>query len=353
MTPAAIRTHVSSMSTTTSLRALAERGLFPPGRVLAEVGEMSGQPQVITSRVAGGLDVEVLPGRGFDVGDTRLGGVPLSWCSPVRDLRPLDRPRGAAWIDRFAGGLLTTCGPEHIGAADADRPMHGTFHHRPARVVLTRAASTPASPHVELVAVIDVASVFGASLQVTRRVVIDEGSGEDLPGGQRGTDAPRGRLRMEDQVHNLGPGPVPVAMLYHVNLGAPLVVPGTRVEVTGASCAAREHVPAVPDPRRIPNPVAEVVEAVFAHEGPQVDSDGRATAVITSPSGAEATVRWSAATLPHAYTWVFPTRGRWALGVEPSTAPLFTTDGAPSTDAIPLLEEGDTRAHTVDITASW
>lgn len=73
----------------------------------AEVFE-SRYGRVVRARVLGGWDVELLPDRCLDVGLALHHGVPVSWVSPVRDRRPLDRPRGVDWLSRFHGGLVTT-----------------------------------------------------------------------------------------------------------------------------------------------------------------------------------------------------------------------------------------------------
>lgn len=94
---------------------LANAGLFASLRPRASVKESLGVPgtaaaeRLLTARLYGSLEFEVLPGRGFDVGDTWFRGTPVSWFSPVADARALPAPSGSEWLTRFTGGLLTTC----------------------------------------------------------------------------------------------------------------------------------------------------------------------------------------------------------------------------------------------------
>lgn len=71
---------------------------------------LSRHGRVVRARTFGGWDVELLPDRGLDIGLALHGGVPLSWVSPVRDQRPLDRGRGRDWMARFHGGLMSRWG---------------------------------------------------------------------------------------------------------------------------------------------------------------------------------------------------------------------------------------------------
>jgi hypothetical protein len=332
-------------------RELARDGLFGRTSATANITDRLGMPgtgdpaRVLTARVAGGLTFDVLPGRGFDIGDAHLGGTPLSWFSPVADNRPLDDPRGRAWLRRFTGGLLTTCGPTNIGPpSDDTQGLHGDASHLPASDIAYRARRDPEADEaaVELTASVEWASMFGPSLRLERTIT----SGVDPNGAAY--------LAVQDVVRNTGVVSAPVAMLYHLNLGAPLVVPGSTVRVGGSRTPElREPCTAVPEAGVLPEPSTELTEAVFEHQAPPVDADGFSNADIVRPDGALALrISWSAATLPRLYQWVFPTRGRWALGIEPATAPLFGADRDLPNQGSPMLEPGRQRLHHLTFSAT-
>lgn len=328
------------------LLGLHARGLFASPDALARAVERFGVPgsadhaRVVETAVAAGFDLEVLPARGLDLGRASVGGVPLSWTSPVADARPLDRPAGAAWADRFTGGLLVTCGIDNIGPATSDAGLHGSFSHRPAGELRVRAGVDP-RPRVRVHGVVEVTELFGPSVRVERRIVSDI----DRSG--------RARVRVRDVLYNVSRVEAAVPMLYHLNFGAPLVVPGTVVDTGDAVTVIREPCPAVPDHAVLPEPCDEVTEAVFSHtlhqETDAPDATATARVSVTSPSGQRAEIAWSRATLPYLYQWVLPTRGRWALGIEPSTAPLFGPERDAPHAGAPLLAPGETRRHEVTI----
>lgn len=324
-----------------------ERGCLASGAPLARVTDRLGMPgsteavRVLHARVTGGFDLQVLPARGLDIGEVFLGGVPVSWFSPVVDTRPLESPRGDDWLRRFNGGLITTCGLENVGPASARGPMHGTASHRPADEVCSRTGDGASGPWAEVAGVMTTASTFGPTLRLERTIR----SGFDVHGSPQ--------IRLIDVVANEGPGSASVALLHHVNLGPPLVVPATRIDVPGTEVHEREGAQVVADWRTMPLPLDEPGEAVFEHRDPSVDDEGFATAVITAPSGLELRVCWSATTLPFAYQWMLPTRRRWALAIEPSTAPLFGESRSGDGLGAPALDAGGSRRHEVRVIAAW
>jgi hypothetical protein len=327
---------------------LTRAGLFGREQAVAHITDRLGMPgsgdpaRVLTARVAGGLSFDILPGRGFDIGDAHLAGAPLSWFSPIADGRPLDDPRGRSWLNRFTGGLLTTCGPGNIGPPVTEtQGLHGVAGQLPASDITYRVQHHPDGSVVELSATVEWASLFEPSLRLHRTI----SSGVDTTGAAY--------LHVHDVISNTGVVSAPVAMLYHLNLGAPLVVPGSTVRIGGRTPVLREPCAAVPDAAVLPEPSSDLTEAVFEHPEPPVDADGFSTALIDRPDGRLALrISWSADTLPRLYQWVLPTRGRWALGIEPATAPLFGPDRDLPNQGSPLLEPGGQREHHLKLFAS-
>jgi hypothetical protein len=316
-------------------------GLFGSGRARASVKESFGMPgtaapeRLLTVRLFDSLEFEVLPGRGFDLGDTWLRGIPLSWFSPVRDARALPSPTGTEWLTRFTGGLLTTCGFGTIGSPGNGEGLHGTASHLPADEVSWRISEQGA---VSLDGVIESVALFGASFRV-RRSIHAAPAGEGMS-----------RLTITDAVTNIGPEEAPLSMLYHLNFGAPLVAPGSSVLIDSATVTASAPHPEVPDWSVLPEPARHLAEAVFEHTGVAVGANGLARAtVLSSARDLGVVVEWSPGTLPRLHQWVFPARGRWALGIEPATAPLFGPDRAGDHAGAPVIAPGQCRVQEVRI----
>ncbi|MFK4761506.1 DUF4432 family protein [Microbacterium sp. ZW T5_45] len=301
-----------------------QEGEVPHEDLLASAEEFSSrQGRVVRVRTFGGWDVELLPDRGLDIGLALHGGVPVSWVSPVRDRRPLDRPRDRDWIARFHGGLMATCGLRGFGPPQEDRGLHGQAGHLPAGAVAVSRRVTAEAAEVAVSAVIEDARIFAPSLRLERTVTL-----RSWRGG-------RSALEVHDVLSNHGPGEAEIGMLYHVNLGAPLVASGSRITVRSDDLMHRGGVMTV-DPAVYP----AVAEGVDEHVVERTGFDGDQAVVTVTGTAGELALEWSAGTLPHLAQWVYPARNRWALGLEPATSSLVD-EGA----QLVRLPEGSSRRH--------
>ena len=101
-------------------------------RVTVAEGKAKGTG-IIEVRTAGGLELDLLPDAGLDIGQCRFRGVNMSWMSK----NGYDSPAAIApyeneFVNTFPGGLLYTCGLRSAGPANRDggewHPLHGRYH---------------------------------------------------------------------------------------------------------------------------------------------------------------------------------------------------------------------------------
>jgi hypothetical protein len=278
--------------------------------------------RVLVVRTAGGWSLDVLPDRGLDLGPAWWAGVPVAWRSP----NPVDPGPGADWESRFLGGLLATCGPDNIGEPRAGHGQHGTHHLTPAYDVHWWRERTAAAVVVHVRGRIAHSSLGGPRLVVDRHLQI-------------ATDS--AWVRLDDVVRNVGDQPAGVPLLYHVNLGAPLLAPGSRLVLDAGSTRTREALPVGRDPVLAPSPGPALAPVVAEHRD-LAEQDGWAQAALTGTgTGVQVLVRWTAATLPRLCTWSWPARGAWVLGVEPTNAPLFGPERDLPWAGAPVLAPGE------------
>ena len=291
---------------------------------LVQIRELTGDPhsgsgsRAYSFTLAGGLAFEVLPDRGLDIGAAWYAGQPVGWRSPLGSPGLAPTPNG--WLGRFGGGLLVTCGLDNIGSPRGPYGQHGSHHDTRAHDVNIERLTGADGIGIRISGTIDSMEVFGRRVRMYRSIT----SFADDPA-----------VHISDWVVNEGAWPAPVALLYHVNLGAPLVLPGTTVAVD-----ADEHQPKDPSTpaswAEFPGVSDELCEAVWQHRGLRT-VDGVATASVTSPSGLAAEVSWRADELPLLVEWIFPPRQSWALGIEPANAPIFGPERDAADAGIRLL----------------
>lgn len=306
---------------------LLDRGLVTQPSALASVDEAVGPGgRALALRLAGGLAVDVLPDRGLDLGAVWWGGVPIAWRSPVG----ADPGAGRGWEDRFLGGLLATCGPDNIGPPRGPLGQHGSHHLTPAQDVRWWRERSAEGLELHVAGTVRTAELYGRHVVVEREIVTGTG---------------RPSVEVRDVVRNLGHGPAAVPLLYHVNLGAPLLRPGARLAVEADAPVLREPCPPGRDALTMPEPGPGLDAVVAEHPGVRADG-GRARAVLGGTgAGVQVVVEWSADSLPRLCTWAYPAAGAWVLGVEPTNAALFGPERDLPDAGAPVLSPGQT-VHT-------
>jgi hypothetical protein len=260
---------------------------------------------------AGELAVRLLPERGLDIAEAWLGGVQLAWLSGAGF-------EGAAW----GGGLVTTCGLQNVGAASEGFPLHGHYHQRPAQIL--EQTSTGARARVE-----------DGPFVLHREVRLADGL-----------------LRITDVTENVGDGPEPAPLLYHVNIGGPLWAPGGEVRVTGlletvprdADAAAGLATWAEP-----PEPV-ELPERVFEHRFRPSEETGSAS-VRNPGTGYELRLSWGADQLTRLHQWVDPRPGYYGFALEPANSSVLGRAADRAAGILPVLGAGGSRETWLELRA--
>lgn len=291
------------------------------------------------------IAIEVVVDRGLDIAAARIRQVPIGWRSPTEIVGPWFIENSGFGPHRaFFGGLLTTCGLDHIGAPterSAERfgygarqremlPMHGRASGIPARLLGYGVRSAPTGVQVFVEGQVSQVAVFGEHIVLTRTITLDFGSST---------------VHITDQIVNEGYALTPSPLLYHVNVGWPVVAPGAQVVVAGTVLLGDG------DSTTVDVPETGRQERLWLHS-PNVDDEGRATASIINPAIDENTaaglrIRWETSTLPSLAQWnLANVAGHYAVALEPTTLQLCD-DGSVSSS--PELEPGESTTTTLEL----
>lgn len=280
----------------------------------------------------GGLDFDVHPDRGLDVGAASFEGLPLAWISAAGFTRPdAYEPEGRGWLRSFGGGLVTTCGVNSFGppADDEDGAvgMHGRIGNISSR--LTEVSVT--DERVTIAGEIRQAAVFQENLLLRRRITSEVGSSS---------------FTIEDTVTNEGEVASPHMILYHVNLGWPLLDEGAVLDIPADQVHARDADAAAGMELRslIGAPQIGYREQVFVHQG------GKGVATLKNPArGLSLTLRHSES-LPALFEWKLTATKHFVLGLEPAnTAEIQGRAAARANGLLPYLEPGESRSYSIEI----
>ena len=268
--------------------------IFRIDKFVSDDGPARGS-RVIRLASGGALEVELHPDRALDIGRVTYRGVPIAWLSPTGFGAPgLAEHLGDGWVRTWGGGLLSTVGLDSFGPSGTDGTeefgTHGRIGAQPATV--TRCEITDSQLVVE--AEVRQATAFADSLRLTRRVTVPIGES---------------RIIVDDTVVNDGPDPVEWMILYHVNLGWPLLDSHTDIRIPSTDGSERLE---------FGEPIAEFQQSVVQFVLPA----GEDTVTVHNPKlDVALSLKYSVETLPWLNTWRVPQRQRYVMALEPSNTP--------------------------------
>ena len=207
--------------------------------------------------------------------------------------------RESPFLRRFEGGMLYTCGLDSVGGREGFE-LHGTLHNTPARVI--RAEVNEREIVVE--AVIQNTALFGKNLVLKRKVSTAIGGEE---------------VRIEDTLCNAGYADEKYCLLYHVNVGYPMLDDGAEIQAEVESCCPRTDWAKANEATRcaISAPVAGQEEMCYFLKL----KTGKAS-LVNAKIGKAFSVEYSLDTLPCFVEWKSMASGDYALGLEPCTTEL-------------------------------
>jgi len=297
-----------------------------------------------------GFDFEVLVDRGFDIGGAWINGRPLAWSSPVGLVGPwYCEPAGIGWFRGFPGGLVSTCGLDHtlLGGADDTTVfnyphrvtetygLHGRYTGLPARLAGYGVSWDGDDGVLWAEGEVLQAALFGEQLLLRRRIEADLGGVS---------------LRITDTVTNIGPTPCPHMMLYHCNIGFPVVDAGSELVYPSGpgSCVSAAS---SPDYLELTGPSADFVEECYEHDM-RAGPDGLVgAAVVNRAIGLGVFQRYERSALPRHITWRQLGTVAYVVAMEPSTNRDAGRFDARQRGELAHLAPGEARRYRLEIGA--
>ena len=207
--------------------------------------------------------------------------------------------REITFLRRFEGGMLYTCGLDSVGGREGYE-LHGTLHNTPAELI----SAVCDREGIAVEAVVRDTALFGKNLVLKRKIVSKLGSE---------------RVTLTDTLVNEGYSDEDYCLLYHINVGYPMLDEGARVVADVAKCKPRTpwSVERASDMFDIGDSVACEEETCYF-----LDLNKPEASLVNARIGKKLTVSYSGETLPHFIEWKSMASGDYALGFEPCTTEL-------------------------------
>lgn len=288
-----------------------------------------------------GFQYTVLPDRGMDISLASFKGTNLVFISGNGETHPaFFEPEGFGWLNTFAGGLLTTCGLTYLGAPVTDENeelgLHGRYSAIPARQVADLSEWIDEEYHIRLRGTVEEGHIFGNKIRLVREI---------------SSVAGKNNLRIKDTVTNFGYKPCPYTILYHMNMGYPLLSEDAELIIDPATTfpATVDAAAGTGEFRSFCKPEASYREQVFYHSM-KGDQKGTASASLQNKKmGIKLAISFNTGTLPYLTQWKMMGKGEYVLGLEPCNVPPKNRKTLREEGLLPYLSPGESTVNNIEV----
>ena len=317
--------------------------------------------RMLRFRTGSGLSFDIMVDRAMDLGGMTFRGVPIGWRSPTGFRSPwlheVDAEDGLGWLRSFSG-MMNSCGLDHIMGVTEDtaehfcypdrarvfHTLHGRISYQPARLTGYGERWDDDRCYLYAEGEIRQAAMYGENLILERRIEVEVG-----------TDT----VTFHDRVRNLGFYPTPHALLYHINLGWPVVDKETRLVAPIQSTPFMVHDPRATDigPIEQADPQSRFFQQVYEHQIVAED-DGTARAALINDAfetpagetGVALEIAYDGRAMPAFFQWQNLQEGNYVVAIEPATVHGGSRSDWKERGELQVINHDDQRDYRLAIT---
>lgn len=288
-----------------------------------------------------GLQYTIMPDRGMDISLAGFKGTNLVYLTCNGETHPaFFEPENIGWLRTFTGGLLTTCGLTYIGGPVTDGNeqlgLHGRYSTIPAKQVADLSEWVGNEYHIRIKGVVEEGAIFGTKLRLEREITTIQG---------------KNNIVINDKITNFGSQPSPYTVLYHMNLGYPLLSEDAELIVDPIHTLPRDPVAAesLKDFKKFIKPVPGFKEQVFIHSLKPDTNNLSGVTLQNKKLGIALTIKFDAIRLPYLIQWKMMGSGDYVLGLEPCNVALKNRKVLRDENILPFLEPGESTANHLEV----
>ena len=281
-----------------------------------------------------GLEFTVSADRCADIARLSFKGDNYAFISPCGYVSPAYYDdKGLGWLKSFTAGFLTTCGLTAVGSPTKDAgeelPLHGRIANTPAENIRWETEDEAITIRADM----SEAWLFAHKLKLRREIVCSKVKNE---------------LTVTDRVKNFGDRESPLMLLYHMNMGYPLLSETAELFIPSENVTARTE-----NARRAIGSWAEVLppqagyeEQCFYHEFLETGRAG-----IYNPAiGKGVLISFDTAELDCLTQWKMMGVRDYVMGLEPGNCYPDGRDVMRAEDRLKFIAPGEEKKFTVRIT---
>lgn len=312
------------------------------GIELLELGDGSERgSRAAVFRTGSGFEFTVLPDRGLDIAHASFRGIPMGWISPTGRTAPAFYDSGGLeWLRGFYGGLLVTCGLTYAGAPCVDEGaelgLHGRASNIPAKRLCLEEHWSGDEYDMVLSGEVSEAKVFQPTITMRREIASRLGES---------------RLWIKDTVENVGFARSPHMIVYHINIGFPIVEDGSRLICHSKSVKPRDEDARVglSDWAVFSGPVKDYREQVFYHDMAPDASGMVNVGIVNDARKIGVKVSYRKDQLPRFIEWKMMGEGTYVVGLEPANCWVEGREKERKRGTLQFLEPEENRSYELEI----
>lgn len=238
---------------------------------------------------------------------------------------------GAGFLKSFTAGFCTTCGLTAVGSPCVDNgeelPLHGTISNTPCDNFSYRIDDN----NIYITATVHDTHVFSYKLILEREYIVSLNEN---------------KITMTDTVKNVGSTETPFEILYHCNMGYPLLCEDTEIKIPSSEVVPRnEHASSgLNNCLKVESPDKDYEEMCFYHK-----LSGTAEVSIYNPNikkGMKMT--YDTKELKYFTQWKMMGEYEYVMGLEPGNCTPDGRDVMRKNGTLEFIKPGDKKTKTVN-----
>lgn len=276
-----------------------------------------------------GLDFEISLDRCGDISRLSLKGDNYGYLAPCGYVSPkYYDSKGTGFLKSFTAGFFTTCGLTSVGTPCVDEgeelPLHGTISNTPSE----NASHWIKNDEIHIRLTVRDASLFSHQLLLEREYICY---------GNKNI------IHMTDSIKNIGSKESPLEILYHCNVGYPLLSERAKVSIPSTKVYPRNDHSAgdIANCVQMERPQPGYEERCYYHA-----LSGETCVSITNPDiGKGLHIRYNANELRYFTEWKMMGEHEYVLGMEPGNCTPDGRDVMRQNGTLKILRPGETAVY--------
>jgi hypothetical protein len=260
-------------------------------------------------KTGSGLEFTVLADRCLDISGLSFKGTNCSYISKAGIVAPeYYEENGIGFLRSFHAGFLTTCGLRNVGTPCEENgeafPMHGRISNTPGEEICATTEWIDDVPVLTISGKMREARLFGENLVLGRKIICKYGEN---------------KITIENTVENLGFRKEALMLLFHFNMGYPLldedsilVTPTDRLTPRDPEAEKGET-----EYSQCQQPTPDYSEQVFYHNLKSDQNGGTSVALINKKLELGVAIHFNKNQLFNFTQWKQMGEGEYVMGMEP------------------------------------